>query len=137
MNVLHMAFDFEAWSVIISLKFKFILRRGLFLFFYRAATHAPYTYIHTQLLIITLLSGLLLTSHATYVCLFDTWVQFKVNFERQILEKLFMAIWFATRVFARNRLRGSRWTNIYFIFHFVIDVWPNFWTVGLNQHATF
>ena len=41
-------------------------------------------------------------------------LQFKVDPERQIFDKLFMAILFTLRVYARNLLRGSRQGNIFF-----------------------
>ena len=58
----------------------------------------------------------------TYVVCFNfihEWrdLQYKVDFERQIFEKLYMAILFTLRAFARNLLRGSRGRNI-FIFSF-------------------
>ena len=40
-------------------------------------------------------------------------LQFKVDSQRQIFEKLFMAILFALRVFTRNLLRGSRRRNVF------------------------
>ena len=40
----------------------------------------------------------------------------KVDSERQIFEKLFMAILFTLRVFARKLLRGNRQRNIFHIF---------------------
>ena len=60
-----------------------------------------------------------LVSHTTYVVCVNfvhTWrdLQFKVDSERQIFfEKLFMAILFTLRVFARNLLRGNRRRNIF------------------------
>ena len=53
-----------------------------------------------------------LASDTNYVACFNfinNWrdLQFKVDFEWQIIEKLFMAILFALGVFARNLLRGS------------------------------
>ena len=38
-------------------------------------------------------------------------LQFKVDYERQIFEKLYMVILIALRVFARNLLRGSHQRN--------------------------
>ena len=66
-------------------------------------------------------------SHTTYVVCVNflhTWrdLQFKVDSEWQIFEKLFMAILFTLRAFARNLLRGSRRRNISFLFRF--DIWP-------------
>ena len=54
-----------------------------------------------------------LVSHTTYVVCVNfihKWrdLQFKVDSERQILEKLIMTILFTFRVFARNLLRGKR-----------------------------
>ena len=59
-------------------------------------------------------------SHNIYiVCvnLIHKWrdLQFKVNSERQIFEKLFMAILFTLRVFARNLLKGNRRRNTFSI----------------------
>ena len=53
----------------------------------------------------------------TYVVCFNfihKWrdLQFKVDSERLIFEKLFLAILFTFRIFARNLLRGSRQRNI-------------------------
>ena len=61
-----------------------------------------------------------LVSHTTYVVcvnfIHEWWdLQFKVDSERQIFEKLFMAILFTLRVFARNLLRGSRRRNTFCI----------------------
>ena len=44
-------------------------------------------------------------------------LQFKIDYERQIFEQLFMAIILTLRAFARNPLRGSQGKNI-FIFSF-------------------
>ena len=49
--------------------------------------------------------------------------QFKVDSERQIFEKLFMAVSITVRVFDRNLLKGNRRRNeIRFVLSF--DVWP-------------
>ena len=69
-----------------------------------------------------------LVSHTTYVVsvnFIHEWrdLQLKIDSERQIfLEKLFMAILFTLRVFARNLLRGKRRKKYVFIFRF-IDAW--------------
>ena len=72
-----------------------------------------------------------LVSQTTYVVCFNfihKWwdPQFKLDSERQIFEKLFMAILFTLTVFAKNLFRESRRKNI-FIFAF--------WclTLGLNS----
>ena len=44
------------------------------------------------------------------------YLEFKVDSKRQIFDKLFMAILFTFRIFARNLLRGRR--NIFVIFCF-------------------
>ena len=49
-------------------------------------------------------------------------LQFKVDSERQIFEKLFMAILFTLRVFARDLLRGNRRRN-----NFCISFWCLAW----------
>ena len=59
-----------------------------------------------------------LVSHTTYVVYVNfiyKWrdLQFKVESERQIFEKVFMAILFTLRVFARNLLKGNRRRNIF------------------------
>ena len=59
-----------------------------------------------------------LVSHTTYVVCVNfihKWrdLQFKVDSERQIFEKLFMAAFFTPRVFARNLLRGNRRRNTF------------------------
>ena len=85
-----------------------------------------------------------LVSHTTYVVCVNfihEWrdLQFKVDSERQIFEKLFMAILFTLRVFARNLLRGSRRRNIFFSY-FIFDVWPGIRTRALrivSQHTTY
>ena len=72
--------------------------------------HAYITYIHT--LVITIFhSGLRQISHTTYVLCFNYihgwWdLQFKVDSERQIFEKLFVAFLFTLRVFARRLMKG-------------------------------
>ena len=50
--------------------------------------------------------------------------KFKVNSERQIFEKLFMAILFTLRFFSRNLLKGSRQRNI-FTFSFWWLTWDS------------
>ena len=63
-----------------------------------------------------------LVSHNTYVVCVNfihKWrdLQFKVDFENtDFLRKLFMAILFTLRVFARNLLKGNRRRNIYFLY---------------------
>ena len=62
--------------------------------------------------------GFDLVSHTTYVVCVNfihKWrdLQFNVDSKRQIFEKLFMAILFTLRVFARNLLRGNRRSNIF------------------------
>ena len=54
-----------------------------------------------------------LISHTTYIVSVNfvhMWrdLQFKVDSERQIFEKLFTAVLFTLRVFARNLLSGNR-----------------------------
>ena len=61
-----------------------------------------------------------IVAHTTYVvCVTFThkWqdLQFKVDSERLIFEKLFMAILFSHRVFARNLLGGNRRSNTFCI----------------------
>ena len=56
-------------------------------------------------------------------------LQFKIDSERQIFEKLVMAILFTLRVFARNLLRRSRRRNI-----FIFSYWCLTW--GLNSGFT-
>ena len=55
------------------------------------------------------------TTHVMYVNFIHEWrdLQFKVDSERQIFKKLFMAILFTLSVFARNLLRGSRRRSIF------------------------
>ena len=58
-----------------------------------------------------------LVSYTTYVVYFTrAWrdLQFKVNSERQIFEKLFLTILFALRVFTRNLLKGNHRRNTFF-----------------------
>ena len=68
-----------------------------------------------------------LYSHRTYVVCVNFmhgWrdLQFIIDSERQIFERLFMAILFTPRVFTRNLLRRSRQRNI-FIFSFWCLTW--------------
>ena len=57
--------------------------------------------------------------HTTYVVSVNfTHLQFRVDFERQIFDELFMAILFTLRTFPINMLRVSRRTNI-FLYNFV------------------
>ena len=67
-----------------------------------------------------------LASHSTYVVCVNFIHEFKVDSERQIFEKLFMAILIILRVFASNLLKG-RCRRYIFIF--------SFWclTFGLNS----
>ena len=63
---------------------------------------------------------------------------FKVDSERQIFEKFFMAILFTLRVFARNLLRANRRRIILFVFCF--DVWAGARTLAfrlISQHTTY
>ena len=64
-----------------------------------------------------------LTSHTTYV-VYVNWryLQFKVDSERQIFQKLFMLILFIFRVFAGNLLSGSRRRNTFRIFVLMSDL---------------
>ena len=66
-----------------------------------------------------------LVSHTIYVVcvnfIHNWWdLQFKVDSERQLFEKLF-----TLRAFVRNLLRGSRRWNIFFIYRLVGNVWPD------------
>ena len=59
-----------------------------------------------------------LASHTTYVVCVNfihKWrnLQFKLDSERQICEKLLMAILFTIRIFARNLQRGNLQRNIF------------------------
>ena len=49
-------------------------------------------------------------------------LQFKVDSERQIVEKLFITFLFTLRVFARNLLRGSRRRNIFLYLDLMSDL---------------
>ena len=75
----------------------------------------PSVGITTQLLIPLMLCALILYMSVQHL-------QFKVDSERQIFEKFFMAILFSLRVFARNLLRLSC-RRIIFIFSF--ELGPN------------
>ena len=61
-----------------------------------------------------------LASHSTYVVYVNFIHEFKVDSERQILEKLFMAILFILRVFASHLLRRRRRR---YIFVLMSDLW--------------
>ena len=71
--------------------------------------------------------SLTVASHTTYVVCVNfrhEWqdIQFKVDFERQIFGRFFMAILFTLRVFARNLLKESRRSYILSYFHFMSDL---------------
>ena len=71
-----------------------------------------------------------LVFHTTYVVCFTfihKWrdLLFKVESERQFLEKLFMAILFTLRIFARNLLRE--------LFVFCFLVWPGAYGFSFNK----
>ena len=72
------------------------------------------------------------TTNAMCVNFVHEWgnLQFKVDSERHVFEKIFMAILFTLRIFARNLLRGS-WQRIFIFFRF--DVWPGIWTRALHE----
>ena len=79
-----------------------------------------------------------LVSYTTYVVCINfilKWrgLQFKVNSERQISEKLFMAILFTLRVFERNLLTGNRRRNT-----FRISFWCPAWdsNPGFSSNKT-
>ena len=66
-------------------------------------------------------------------------LQFKVDSERQIFEKLFHGRFITLRVFATNLLRGNRRRNIFF-FIFRFDIWPWIRIRALSlisQHTTY
>ena len=71
-----------------------------------------------------------LASHSTYIVQVNFIherrnLQFKVDSERQIFVKLFIAILFTLRVIARNLLRGSRRSNI-----FIFTIWYLTWSLN-------
>ena len=71
-----------------------------------------------------------LVSHTTYVACVNfihKWrdLQFEVNYERQIFEKLFMTNLLTLRVFARNLLRGNHRRNTFCTLRLI------------NQHTTY
>ena len=82
-----------------------------------------------------------LVSHTTnVVCVnfIHEWrdLQFKVDSERQIFKKHFMALLFTLRVFARNLSAVAE--GIPFVFYF--DVWPGTRTLAfrlISQHTTY
>ena len=68
-----------------------------------------------------------LASHTTHVVCVNficEWrdLQFNVYAERQIFEKLFHGMLFTLKVFARNLLRGSRRSNIFYISFLMTDL---------------
>ena len=89
----------------------------------------PEIYIHTYIIghYNPSVSIIDLASHTTYVVCVNfihKWqkLRFKVDFERQIFEKLFIVIFFyPQRVFARNLLRGVRRRNILSYFVSMLD----------------
>ena len=78
-----------------------------------------------------------LISHTTYtvcanfICVYE-WLnlQFKVDSERQIFEKLFISILFTLRIFARNLLIEEVTEEIFFLYRF--DIWSEVLTVALR-----
>ena len=84
--------------------------------FYLSICYLREVYLHTYIIghynpsvrIIDLVSH---TSYVGCVNFIQKWRQ--VDSERQIFEKLFMAIWFTLGVFARNLLRGYRRRNTF------------------------
>ena len=66
-------------------------------------------------------------AHVVYVNFIYEWrdMPFKVNFERKIFEKFFIAILFIHKVFARNLLSGEVTEELLFIlmFDLVFEPW--------------
>ena len=73
-----------------------------------------------------------IVSHTTYIVGFNLsggTYSLKSTPSDRFFERLFVAILFALRVFARNVLRGSHRGNIFFIFSFLMNIlgfepWP-------------
>ena len=74
-----------------------------------------------------------LASHTTYVVCVNFYKCVEgptyINSEWQILDKLYISIFFTLKVFARNLLRGSRLRNI-----FIFPFWYLMW--GINPRFT-
>ena len=111
----------------------------------RILRHTCYTYIYIYIIghynssvkIIDLVSHTTYVVHVDFIHKWQTTDSLKSTPNDRVFEKLFIAILFTLRLFARNLLRGNRRRNT---FRISFEVWPGTRTLTfclISQHITY